>query len=105
MDFQLPPVAEKSPSIDHELLARQIAAHLDENALLDAADIAALWKFSTRYVSEVMTKIPGFPEPVRLPGRDGKPGHPRWRKRDVIAYAEAHGPVPKASRGGRPRKQ
>lgn len=91
-------------TLDYEELARHIAARLDDDALIDAQDIAAMWKFSPRYVAEVMTKIPGFPEPTRLPGRDGKPGHPRWRKRDVIAYAETYGPTPKQSRGGRPRK-
>lgn len=98
-------VDQQLPAFDYEELGRQVAARLDVDALCDASDIAAMWKFSTRYVAEVMTKTPGFPEPIRLPGRDGKPGHPRWRKRDVIAFAETHAPLPKASRGGRPRKQ
>lgn len=90
-------------TIDLEALGREIAARLDDDALLDCADVAAMLKYEPRYVAEVLAKQAGFPKAVRLPGRGGAPGHPRYIKRDVIAFVRQCKPLD-ASRGGRQRK-
>lgn len=94
-----------------ERLAEKVAAHLapllaeklDPAALLDADALAALLKCSKRYAVEGYAKAAGFPAAVRLKGTGGALGHPRWQRRDVLAWIEAQKPATK--RPGRPRKQ
>ena len=84
-------------------LARAIAARLDQQALMDAADVAALIKCEPRYVTEEYARAPGFPKALRLRGPDERRSKPRWLRADITAWILAH----KDSRnpaGGRPRK-
>lgn len=89
--------------MDIQELAREIAARMAPDALLDADDVAALLKCSTRYVVEQYAVSPGFPETIRLTGPDGRRGHPRWRRADIMAWVDSHG-AGRSKRGGRPRK-
>lgn len=84
-------------------LAREIAARMAPDALLDAEDVAAILKCSARYVTEQYTLSPGFPKPLRLTGPDGRRSKPRWKRSEVMAWVDSHanGAV---KRGGRPRK-
>jgi predicted DNA-binding transcriptional regulator AlpA len=51
--------------------------------LWDVKHITAFLKFSENYVRTRVCVQPGFPSAIRITG-----GHPRWRARDVIEWAE-----------------
>lgn len=85
-----------------EELARQIAARLASDALLDARDIGALLKCTPAYVTEAYARAPGFPQAIRLRGLDGRRSKPRWRRHDVIDWINSH-LGGKSKFGGRPR--
>lgn len=89
-------------TIDVQTLAREIAARMSPDALLDAEDVGALLKVSARYVTEEYVPAPGFPKPIRLTGPDGRRGKPRWQRRDIVAWIESHKDG-RSKRGGRPR--
>lgn len=84
---------------DLEILARHIASRMVPDALLDAADVAALLKCQPRYVTETYARQPGFPSAIRLSGPGSRP---RWQRRDIIAWIETR-QTPRPNKGGRPR--
>lgn len=86
--------------VDYEALARHLAPFLCPDALLDAAGVAALMCCEPRTVSEHYAKAPGFPAAIRPVGPNGKPGHPRWIRREVTDWIASH----RAKKAGRPRK-
>ena len=90
--------------VDVKELARELAARIAVDALLDALDIAALLKCSSRYVTEGYALTPGFPKPIRLVGPGGRRSHPRWRRSDVIDWINSHD-LSQRPRVGRPRKR
>lgn len=76
-------------------LARAIAANLPPQipidvALWNAADCAAYLRTSESSFYSRVACLPGFPQPIRLPRPDGRKGHPRWKAREVIEWAERH---------------
>lgn len=83
-------------------LARQIAARLDPDSLLDAEDVAAMLKCSPRYVREQYACAPGFPKAIRLTGPNERRGSPRWRRSDIMKWIDSHA-YGASKRGGRPR--
>jgi predicted DNA-binding transcriptional regulator AlpA len=87
--------------LDYATLAREIAARMDPDALIDTADIGSMVKRSARYVEEEYVPAPGFPKPVRLVGKSARKSHALWRRRDITAWIEAHG----EKKAGRPRRQ
>jgi hypothetical protein len=88
---------------DVENLARQIAARMAPDALLDSEDVGAILKCSPRYVREQFAIAPGFPKAIRLTGPEHRRGSPRWRRSDIMDWVNSH--VNGATkRGGRPRK-
>lgn len=91
-----------SGSADVEELARQIAARLASDALLDARDVGALLKCTPAYVTEDYVRAPGFPKAIRLTGPDGRHSKPRWRRCDIIDWINSH-VGGKSKLGGRPR--
>jgi len=90
-------------NLDVQALAREIAARMAPDALLDADDVAALLKCAPRYVTEQYASAPGFPKALRLTGPDGRRSQPRWLRAEVVAWIAAHRDG-KSKRGGRPRK-
>lgn len=79
-------------SIDIQALAREIAAQLDPNALMNGDDLAAYFRCCRRQAVERIAKRKGFPTPVQ---------RGLWRRREVIEFANTP-----AKRGpGRPRRQ
>jgi predicted DNA-binding transcriptional regulator AlpA len=88
--------------MDIEALAREIAHRLDPEALLDAEDVGAYLKCSSRYVLEGYAVAPGFPKAIRLTGPDGRRSQPRWRKSDITAWVSSH-LNGRRKQGGRPR--
>lgn len=77
-------------------LARELAARIAPDALLDAADTAALLKCSERYFKDFYATEPSFPKALRLKTSTGR-SHPRWQRADVIRWIASHNT-------GRPRK-
>ena len=90
--------------IDLGALAREIAARISPDALVDMSDIAAMLRVAPRYVAERYVPAPGFPKPIRLTGTDGRRSHPKWFRRDIIAWLESHRDG-KRKTGGRPREK
>lgn len=89
--------ATETAGIDLDALARKIATRLDPAALLDAEDLAALWKYAKRTVLEDLAKRSWFPKPVDLGG-----GQPRWMRADILACLEERR-TKAAKKPGRPR--
>lgn len=89
---------------DLQALAREIAARMAPDALLDLEDVAALLKCTSRYVSEHYAKVPGFPPALQLPSSKGRVSRPRWQRSDIIAWVESHKAGKDRSKGGRPRR-
>jgi predicted DNA-binding transcriptional regulator AlpA len=91
------------PDTNVKQLAREIAARLSPDALLNADDVAAMLRLTPRVVREKYALADGFPAAIRLAGKDGTRGHPRWLRSDVVAWIAKHldGKPP---RPGRPRK-
>ena len=54
--------------IDLRALARELAARMADDSLLDSDDVAALLKCSPRQVLERYALTPGFPPAIRLRG-------------------------------------
>ena len=90
--------------IDVVALAREIAARLSPDALLDAEDVGALLHCTPRYVTENFVPAVGFPKPVRLTGVGGRRGLPRWIRADIIAWVAKHRNGA-STKGGRPRNR
>jgi predicted DNA-binding transcriptional regulator AlpA len=87
-----------------DALARAIAARLAPQALMDAADVAAMIACDARYVTEQYAKAAGFPKAIRLRGPGDRRSQPRWSREDIVAWIQSH----KESRnpvGGRPRRK
>lgn len=56
----------------------------------DANEVARLLGYrSGRQITERVSRVAGFPVPVRFPTGAGGLGHPRWRDDELIAWAEA----------------
>jgi len=89
--------------IDVVELAREIAARMAPDALLDSDDVGALLKCSARYVTEVYALVPGFPKAVRLPGPGGRKGHPKWVRSAIMTWVGKH-ISGRGTTGGRPRE-
>lgn len=87
-----------------EELARQIAARMAPDTLLDARDVAAILKCTPRYVTERFIITPGFPRPLRLTGPNGSRSRPKWQRSEIMAWVDSHKDG-RTKRGGRPRKQ
>jgi predicted DNA-binding transcriptional regulator AlpA len=87
--------------IDVQELAREIAARMAPDALLDASDVAALLKVSPRYITEQYALSDGFPRAIRLDGPDGRKSKPRWRRSDIMRWLDSYSKPGK--RTGRPR--
>ena len=51
---------------------------------LDAAGIGTILSLTPRVVRERVALMPGFPVPMRIAGV----GHPRWRRDEVLEWAE-----------------
>src|SRR3546814_10768058 len=71
-----------------EELARQIAARMAPDALLDAEDVAALLKCTSRYVTESYSIAKGFPKALRLTGPGERRSKPRWKQNGRAACRE-----------------
>lgn len=71
-------------------LARQIAARMGPDALLDPADVAAILGCRPRYVTEYYALAPGFPRAIRLTGRNGARSKPKWRRQDIEKWIDDH---------------
>lgn len=96
-------IDELRPHVDVEALAREIAVRLAPDALLEAKDVGALLKCSAEYVTEEYAHAPGFPQALRLTGRDGRKSKPRWIRADIVAWIEKHRNG-RGTRGGRQRR-
>lgn len=88
--------------MDIEHLAREIAARMAPDSLLDSEDVGALLKCSARQVTERWALAPGFPKALRLTGPDGTKGQPRYRRSAIMAWIDSH-ENGASKRGGRPR--
>lgn len=91
-------------SVDVIELAREIAARMAPDALLDSDDVAALLKCTARYVTEQYVLVPGFPRAIRLTGPEGRRGKPKWQRSAIMDWVESH-KEGHGARGGRPRNQ
>lgn len=89
--------------IDIQDLAREIAARMAPDALLDAKDVGALLKCSAEYVTEQYAKAPGFPQALRLTGCGGRKSKPRWMRAEIMEWIQRH-KHGRGTRGGRPRR-
>ncbi|HEB94364.1 MAG TPA: hypothetical protein ENI94_13070 [Gammaproteobacteria bacterium] len=70
-----------------KLIQPQIPITVD---LWSVREIAAYLKRNPNNVRDRVTKLPGFPTPIRLPTESGKRGQPLWKAKEVIAWAEKH---------------
>jgi hypothetical protein len=78
-----------------ETLAAAIANHIPRRIPLSVdlwsiAEIAAYLKVSTASVSDRYATSPDFPKAIRLPSGGPRKGHPRYKAKEVIAWAERH---------------
>lgn len=78
-------------------LAAAVAARIMPPVPIDvdlwgAAEIARYLKCARNKVAQRFCSLPDFPRPIRLPNAEGGRAHPRWRARDVIAWAESYAP-------------
>lgn len=69
-----------------ELQSPQIPITVD---LWDAKHIGAFLKVSARQVTERYACKPDFPKAIRIPAGSSR-GHPRWRAREIIKWAESY---------------
>lgn len=72
--------------------------------LWSSAEIGFYLKLSPRVITERYAPLPDFPKAIRLPSSSGGHGHPRWRARDIIAWAGKYQDVGTTRLGGRCRK-
>lgn len=89
--------------IDIVQLARELAARMAPDALLDSSDVGALLKCSARQVTERYALVAGFPAALRLTGMDGAKGQPRYRRSAIMKWIASH-ENGASKRGGRPRE-
>lgn len=89
--------------IDIEELASRIAAKIAPDALLNPSDVAVMLGVSARHVLDVYQGVPGFPKAIRLTGKNGTRGKPKWIRRDITAWIHGHREG-KSKTGGRPRR-
>lgn len=88
--------------IDLMELAREIAARMAPDSLLDSEDVGALLKCVPRYVTEQYQLSPGFPKAIRLTGPDGRRSQPRWQRSAIMLWVASH-EGGRSKVGGRPR--
>lgn len=86
-----------------EELARQIAARMAPDALLNAEDVAAILGCTAKYVTAQYAVTPGLPAAIRLTGPGGRRSQPKWKRSDIMAWIDSH-TEGRTKRGGRPRK-
>ena len=77
-----------------ETLASAIARHTARRIplavdLWGVSEIADYLKLSEQHVRDNYVSRPEFPKAVRLPGKDGRRGHPRYKAAEVIRWAES----------------
>lgn len=60
--------------------------------LLTAAEAAELLRCSPRYFDDNYRPVPGFPHPVRLPGKRSARSHPLWYRDEILEWVEAQRP-------------
>lgn len=89
--------------MDVVALARELAARMAPDALLDADDAGAILGVTGRYLREQLAAAPGFPRAVRLPLAGGGRAHPRWRRSDIMRWVDDNADG-RSTRGGRRRK-
>lgn len=85
-----------------EELARQIAARMAPDALLNAEDVAAILGCTAKYVTAQYAVTPGFPAAIRLTGPGGRRSQPKWKRSAIVAWIDSH-IEGRTKRGGRPR--
>jgi len=88
-------------NINTQELAREIAVRLAPDALLSAEDVAALLRCSPGYVREKFIHAPEFPVAIRLAGPEGKRGHPRWRRSEIMDWVDQQADQSKPRKSGR----
>lgn len=57
---------------------------------VDIADIADMLRRSPSYVRATYLPLPDFPKAIRLPCRNGDKGHPTFKRKEVIAWADKY---------------
>lgn len=57
---------------------------------VDIADIADMLRCSPSYAQTTYLPLPDFPKAIRLPGRNGTKGHPKFKRKEVIAWADKY---------------
>jgi hypothetical protein len=85
-----------------EATARAQSIRVDDR-WIEAADIAAMLKFSVRHVAERVVCMPGFPEPLRFDGG----GNRRWNYAEVVDWirTQQQAKNKRITRGGRRPRQ
>jgi predicted DNA-binding transcriptional regulator AlpA len=63
---------------------------LVDDGLWTAKDVAAYLKVKPRQVLERYARLTGFPKAIRLPSPSGGHGHPRWKAKEIAAWADRH---------------
>jgi hypothetical protein len=58
--------------------------------LWTADDIAEYLRMNSRQVKERVVPVPGFPQAIWIPSTTGRRGQPRWKRSEVIDWAERH---------------
>jgi hypothetical protein len=103
MDSQTPPdLSTLVAGFNVADLARELAIRLDPDSLLDSVDVAAMLRVTPEvFLRDYATSV-GFPKAYRLTKKVGR-GHPRWKRREITAWIDAHANGA-SKRGGRPRK-
>jgi hypothetical protein len=86
---------EKTMTEDITALAQAVASQIRpaipvEIDLWSAVEVAAFLKRDIRTTREKIAALPGFPQAIRLPAPSGGRGHPLWKAREVIAWAEKY---------------
>ena len=95
------PQATELGVVDLRTLAREIAARMVPDALLDAQDVAALLNISPHTVQNRAAAIPGFPKAIRLVLTKGARGVSRWERREILEWVQKQ---KEGRRGGARRK-
>jgi hypothetical protein len=54
------------------------------------AEIGAYLKVAPTKVVERFASLPDFPKRFSLPTAEGRTTHPRWKAKDVVAWAESY---------------
>lgn len=74
-----------------EVLAGKVRSPVPiDVALWDATDVAEYLRVGSTHVLTRYAPRPDFPKPIRLPTEGKRQGHPRWRAREIIDWAESY---------------